>query len=101
MNRARAQRLHLPRGKIGISRARDLSIKTYHALAWDKRERYIYIYVYIREVRDNSMKLAARRKRRRGALKRIDAIAHFLRAIFFAFTVERIAHKSEAIPISL
>jgi len=45
------------------------------------------------------MKLAARRKRRRGALKRIDAIAHFLRAIFFA--VERIAHKSEAIPISL
>lgn len=72
VNRARAQRLHLPRRKIGISRVRDLPIKTYHALAWDKRE------IYVREVRDNSMKLAAWRKRRRGALKRIDAIAHFL-----------------------
>lgn len=69
----------------------DLSRKTYHA-RYGKKE------IYIREVRDNSMK---RRRRRRGALKRIDAIAHFLRAIFFAFTVERTAHNNGAIPISL
>lgn len=68
---------------------RDLSIKTHRIR--DKGD------TYMREVRYNSLKLAARgRHRRREALKRIDVIVHFLRTLHLR---RRLAYKSRAIPI--
>lgn len=75
------------------SRARrDLTIRTHHTHACGIKG------LHIREVRDNSLKLAARRRhRRREALKRIDVIVHFLRTLPSASN--GLAYKSGVISI--
>lgn len=71
---------------------RDLTIRTHHTHAFGIKG------IHIREVRDNSLKLAARgRHRRRETLKRIDVIVHFLRILPSASN--GLAYKSGAISI--